>query len=775
MEPVTFKAQAVSLSTADRLSRVGSKRGLWKLKALAALCLGAVVGCGSEPRESRTVRELSAAFAQARAVRERAEFVIGTADHEPRLGVGWSYGEVDHGRGRSFRWGTRPRSELDFTVLYPRDLTLRLEGLPAPGAKSPGSVRVEINGNDGGVFEVRDGLAEYAVPISRELLLRGENRLALVYGEQGTNNAGGTTDGRPAIAMSWYRVVLEGLEQPFSEPHVDPRGRLFIPRGSQIDFYLKLPLHSSLSVRRWRSVGAGSTHLAVHLMVDGEPERRLSSPGDMESLEIVLTQAQGRAARLSLAAIRRAAGPVSRTSPESGAAPAVVPTTTDAPGVLLDAPSIRSVSPPRAPADPKTSPRDRVERPNIIIYLVDTLRADRLGAYGHDRDVSPNIDRFAAGATLFENARAQSSWTLPAVASIFTGLWPPAHGVVGTEDKLSPDAITLAEHLRSAGYATSAIVANGFPSSTWGLDQGFEDHLKLPDGQRESHQVLERTISWLESRDRGRPFFLYLHTLDPHNPYLPAEEFRKRFAADADEVYRAILANPKRTRWEPTERIVSQLFSLYDALIAQNDDSFGLTLDYLEKENLFEDSLIVFVADHGEEFFEHGSWTHGANLFGETLNVPLIIKLPGQTEARRIAGVAQQIDLLPTLLEVLEIDPPELEGRSLLRAASGDPEARGPRPIFSHTSKYARETRSVIDGPWKSIERLEEDGVVNWLLEWESDPQEHTDRKADHPIRTEVLRRLIASRLEQDRSLATEEAVLDDEERRDLRALGYIE
>jgi choline-sulfatase len=556
-----------------------------------------------------------------------------------------------------------------------------------------------------------------------------------------------------AIAVAWYGLDFLGLRRPDAEPRLDAeRGLLFIPWGSEIDYYLRAPAGAVLRAAGRRSV-AGDGRLLVYLDGDGADEQRLAAAGDGGELEIALPAAVSEPIRLSLAAVP--AGPVG----ERG-------------GLVVAKPAVWAPAAPAA-GDAPAPPAGGGAPPNLIIYLVDTLRADRLGCYGHPRGVSPRIDRFAAGATLFENARANAPWTLPSVASVMTGLWPPAHGVFEDTRRLAPEAVTLAEVLRDAGYQTAAVVSNGFATGAYGLDQGFAEVTLIKTARRKSSHVHEAALAWLGSRDPERPFFLYLHTIDPHKPYLPTDELRRRFAPEAAPVWRQIVANPAKQRWPPSDFVIEQLQALYDAEIAENDASFGDTLDALEAAGLYDGSLIVFLSDHGEEFHEHSAWTHASNLFREVLNVPLIVKLPGQTEGRRVARLAQLIDLMPSLLAHLGIaGPAAVEGRLLPELLASS--KTGPRRIFSHTKRKSQTTASVIDGDWKLIRRVDDKGITNRLYNWREDPHELTDRSADYPVLSGLLTVAIQRRLADSRPPGVADATPDEAVLDNLRDLGYV-
>ena len=222
----------------------------------------------------------------------------------------------------------------------------------------------------------------------------------------------------------------------------------------------------------------------------------------------------------------------------------------------------------------------------------------------------------------------------------------------------------MAEVLAAEGYQTAAFSGNPNVVPAYGMDQGFDFFARRL--KRTSEDFNAMTFEWLDQRDLERPFFLYVHTLDPHAPYQPPEEFREKFAPDADQM----------PSWQPSWKwpleALPYLLDLYEAEIAYNDASFGVLLDALRERGLYDDTLIVVISDHGEEFKEHGRWRHGATLYAESLEVPMVIRLPGQTEGIRVSTPVQHIDVMPTLLEALGlVSPATVEGRSLLGLATG--------------------------------------------------------------------------------------------------------
>jgi arylsulfatase A-like enzyme len=321
--------------------------------------------------------------------------------------------------------------------------------------------------------------------------------------------------------------------------------------------------------------------------------------------------------------------------------------------VHAHAPSIVGACGPTHEADDPAAPRaadrppDPTElartppRPNVILVTLDTLRADHLSCYGYERRTSPQLDRFAAGATRYARARSTAPWTLPSHASLFTGLYPFQHGAHsvkvnpkdsqgrGNAASLASGHTTLAEALRALGYRTGAVVANhGYLARHFRLDQGFEHY----DVQREPiGRIVERVESWLERRRDG-PFFLFVNTMDTHRPYntTPRPGFLEREIPRQSgpllvELYEHVLGTAG-----PAPEKLRTLVDQYDLAIANLDEGLGRLFDRLRELGLFDESLIVITSDHGEYFGEHDLIEHSKDVYEPALHVPLFVKLPAQ-------------------------------------------------------------------------------------------------------------------------------------------------
>lgn len=310
-------------------------------------------------------------------------------------------------------------------------------------------------------------------------------------------------------------------------------------------------------------------------------------------------------------------------------------------------------------------------KPNVIIYLVDCLRADRVGAYGYARRVTPSIDRLASLAHVFERAFACAAWTKPSVGCLFTGQDAPRHGARTVAAALDPKHATLASLLAAGGYTTAAFVANPvLEGKDFGYARGFDQYVELAaewqgravnNVNADASEITAAVIPWID-HNKDRPFFLYLHSLDLHYPY------RARQA-------------PKPLV-QPGSKGQQLDSDLYDSELQANDAEIGRLLDALRAAGLEATTHVILTADHGEEFGEHGTARHGHSLFDELLHVPLIVRTAGQGSGSRITANVSNIDIVPTVLDLVGQRAPQgLEGVSLQPLIEG--RSLPPRTLFA--------------------------------------------------------------------------------------------
>jgi arylsulfatase A-like enzyme len=430
---------------------------------------------------------------------------------------------------------------------------------------------------------------------------------------------------------------------------------------------------------------------------------------------------------------------------------------------------------------PDRSARD--QPPNIVLILVDTLRADHLGFAGYERPTSPAIDRLAAENLVFENAIAPAPWTPPSVASIFTGLYPTAHGVQAhlyDEEREGPEAPpmrgeiladelpTLAEVLQDHGYQTMAIVTNPWVADYLGFAQGFAHYWQFDDGPARSVTAGARSLL-NKAQSGSEPFFLYLHYMDPHVPYDPPPQFAGTF--------RGRLAGYEDLPDEEADR-----FNRYDEEILSVDAAIADLVRHLRDSGLYDDLVLVFIADHGEQFFERGERGHGYTLHAEEVRVPMIVRAGGRRGS--VGTAVSLIDLYPTILRLAGVaKPPPGQGHSLFEALDRR-EAEG---VVTEMTRWQNAKAYVRHDGYKLILRFDADYTALVSPETGLRGDALYDTRKDPFERSSLSDRVLAQELEaafwkvysesarRRATLGVETAPLTDETIEKLRSLGYVQ
>lgn len=400
---------------------------------------------------------------------------------------------------------------------------------------------------------------------------------------------------------------------------------------------------------------------------------------------------------------------------------------------------------------------------NLVLFTIDTLRADHLECYGYDQIKTPNINRLAKEGVRFSNFVTCTPLTLPSHCSIFTGTYPLYHGVRDNGGfYLDSKFTTLAEFLKQKGFQTAAFVGAFVLDSRWGLDQGFDYYfdnfdltkykkISLDAVQRRGDEVLREARKWIEEQSKGR-FFAWIHLYDPHTPYDPPEPFKSLYQG--------------------------RRFGLYDGEIAYVDHLIGEFMEFMEFSGLLEKTLIIFTADHGESLGEHKESAHGFFIYEAVLHIPLIIRFPQSSglQSRVILDIAQNIDLMPTILELVNLPIPSVvQGKSLWPLIIGQKEAS--RPAYSETF-YPRyhfgwsELRSLRQGNLKFIQAPRPE-----LYDLSLDPREanniYAEKKDVAKGMQQKLEKLI-KRFSSPEGQSAEMANIDHESLIKLQTLGYI-
>lgn len=487
------------------------------------------------------------------------------------------------------------------------------------------------------------------------------------------------------------------------------------------------------------------------------------------------------------------------------------------------------------PSDPSPKTTDArvlpasAKKPNIVFILVDTLRADRLGVYGHPGKLTPAMDALAAEGTRFERCQSAASWTLPSIASIFSSYYPSVHkatdykkvealrkGGEGGADEtqisiFSDEFDTLAEILAANGYDTAGFSLNPFIQAKYGFSQGFSF---FADGVKENGAIGSAAnhdaIAWLdEKRNKGKPFFLYMHYMDCHGPYDAPAKY-------VDPLMQAMEANSKKTkltpiqiqmlrdhptipelrnylrrkppigsdptRYERLKDYQEYWIAGYEAGVREQDDYIAELFDGLRKRGLWDETFVILTADHGEAFAEHNYWEHGPGLHQHQVSVPLILRWPGMLpKSRTIAGTVRTIDIMPTILAQVGIEWKSGQGTSLLPAI-GMGKTNVTEVIYSESAKTPDwDQDAILTGNWKLIRYQPTEKNPNsggeQLFDLSSDPGETKDIIRE---KLNVARDLVARMEEQVRINAgakpgheAKYQMVTPQERQKISGVGY--
>lgn len=474
---------------------------------------------------------------------------------------------------------------------------------------------------------------------------------------------------------------------------------------------------------------------------------------------------------------------------------------------------------------------------NVLLYVMDALRADHLSCYGYERKTTPNIDTLADEGVRYTDCYSTATWTKPASASLLTGLYPPAHGVRTREDTFDRAVPRLPEVLSGAGLTTGGFSTMGNVSASLGYGTGFDTYRDLykepeivrrrqttdADGEELDHEsvaevaiprasdINDRLGDWLDDMDDE--FFAFCWSVEPHIPYDPPEGFRDY----ADESYDGPVDGQRETLpTVDTERDLAQLEALYDGEIRYNDQQLGLLLDGLRERGLYDDTLVLVAGDHGDAFHDHGQLTHGNLPYDEVLHVPLVVKPPAgtTTELDTVDEMCSLVDVAPTIAAAAgESWHDELDGRPLPPWGPSGSSA----PVFSETRSrdiypayYSIRTEDwkymSVDEPNRNVgtlgatvKQLFQQGMIReilrhpvyyfrrystsedrFLFDLTADPEERTNLVGDRPELADELHDSIEQWVDAGERLGArfghgDETDIDDATNEQLRRLGYID
>jgi arylsulfatase A-like enzyme len=458
-------------------------------------------------------------------------------------------------------------------------------------------------------------------------------------------------------------------------------------------------------------------------------------------------------------------------------------------------------------------------KPNVVLVLIDTLRADHLGCYGYSRPTSPHIDAFAKEGVQFLQNFSQSSWTKPATASLLTSHYPSMHQCYLEQQKLPETEVILPQMMKRAGYQTAVFSGNPWITPDYGFDRGV-DHFFSTYDERFARVTLfmntlkrlsklfgdnafvynrikmavqgelsttarddvttSEAVKWLQTH-HDKPFFLYMHYMSPHHPYDPPPPYDK-FVPDRS--IKPVTYYPKKSYFffehgDPLpQKQRDDMIARYDGDILFADHAFGDLLAELKRLHVLDDSIVVLIADHGEEFYDHQNWGHGQSIYNELINVPLVIRYPAALPAgTKIGATTMSVDVVPTLLDLIGAPPlPTAAGKSLVALAKGAASDREPEAYSELIYKYGA-ARGVVDDQSKLIDYTKGDEHKQELYDLGTDFHEQHDLAASQPAKLDPLDKQLAevrSWAEKRQASAAAEVQIDDEKAKRLKALGYL-
>lgn len=650
-----------------------------------------------------------------------------------------------------------------FTADGPGALWLRVRAR----ASSERKLHPYLNGRDVGAIKIPAGaaFADYDLAIPEGIVKAGENQLLLRFPDiasDAVNVVGADFDSlriaKAAFGPTFTPPVYASL---LSDVTAEDRKRrsLRLRGGATLTYYVEVPKGGKLGVGA-SATGPGAKLAVTATEEQGAPSVLFDKPltGGWTDLVADTSAVVEKVVRLQLAC----------------QAPA---TTTCVVGLL-------SWMKPHEPDPARLSPVK-----NVIVLLIDTQRADSFKAYNpRSRVRSVNFDAIAADATLFESAQTPENWTKPSVASLMLGLFPESHGVKELNSKMPSSATMVSELFKQGGFTTALFSANGHVSREFGFDQGWDFYTNYIKENRptEAETVLKEAGDWIE-QNKGKRFFTYIQTVDPHVPYDPP--------ADILALYDALpyegpirprstgeqLEEIKADRLVLTQRDRDRLRALYDGDVHYHDRELGKFVERLKALGVWEQTLLIVTSDHGEELNEHGSYGHGHTVYQELLHVPLLVRAPGLAKGLRVATTVHTLDISPTVLQLAGLAGlPGHEGHSLVPLMLGNTRAI-PGVAFSD---HRFDRKAIVAGRWKLILK----GTNVAFYDLQTDPREQAEVGMSRlPIASRYCRIMLGQFLgtanrgrwneaappPSTSDVTVETTVIDEATRAKLKALGY--
>ena len=768
--------------------------------ALALVGSGALAvlpGCPGTPKS--VVYDLAARVPVAETWSATDVLRFGTPAAEPRLVDGF-HRESGGAAAEPFLW-SKQEGEVAFRwdAVVPRVAVLDVA--PYRGVREQ-SVEVSLNGTPVERFRLNDTRHRYRISLPAAAQKAGDNRLLFAFsGAAAPVDADPQSLDRRQLAAAFYTLVtgpssdasIEDLlardaPRPFAVGEEKAVPTLTLLGPAMVRYAVQLPPSAELRFTpeldpQARAAAGAASFRVVFESEAGGGERELWSqvldarrppPGEQV---VRLPGREGEIVRIGLAVGSGPAG--DRFSWGRFVAPRVLGRGGSDPLAAVPLPA----------ADEKRADGLRQSlasaKANVLLVILDAGRAQSFGTYGYARDTSPNIDRIGREGVVFERVYTPAVYTLGAMSSVWTSQYPDRHhSEVSFSARLPKDRLTLAELLSAQGLHTGGFVANAVAGRLFGFDRGFVDFDEVFARLGSSASVFRQVVpAWL-ARNRDRRFFAYVHFREPHFPYDPPPPFDTKFGPDgpiakADRRNEALFKDASQGRRPFGEAERDHLVRLYDGNIAFADQEVGALRQALEDAGLWEKTVVIVAADHGEELFEHGWIGHNVHVYEPSVHVPLVVRFPKGTGPAgvRVSGLADLLDLAPTIADVFGVrgkggSDQAFQGRSLLPLAMGAP---GKAAVLSRTV-WDRPRYALRDERYKYVYYTQTG--EEFLYDLPADPGEAKNLVAERPLRTAYYRQALhhwTLELGRRQHAAGEQAQISPEQCANLKALGYVQ
>ena len=764
---------------------------------------GAFCALACPSREKKVIYDLAARATLAELSSPRETVLFGTPAAEPHLADGF-YREPSKAGAEGFVWA-REDCQISFTWAAPAPRAAVLDLEPYRGVKGQ-KAQVLLNERPVGAIEV-DARRRQRLELPVAAQRAGENRIKLVFsGTASPQQTEPGSDDDRHLAAALYSVVVGAADDPVL---TDALGR-DAPR----------PLSTTTRDNagpELTQVGTSSLRYAIHVprgaelrfTADLHPAARRS--GASATFRVTMEDVAGRERDLWSEVVE-----ARDSKPRTEVALPLAPKNDDgivrlglhvtgasgdrfawgvwkAPRVLADR-GFDLLAPPPFSADERAKGdalRDAMGGPNVVFVILDAARAEQFGAYGYARSTTPNIDAVAREGVVFENAFTPAVYTLAAMSAVWTSQYPERHEDAAFGAPLPKDKLTLADVLSGQGITNAGFVANIMAGKRNGLQRGFETFEEVfVDYGSEADSFRHFVPQWLKAH-RDRRFFAYVHYREPHLPYDPPAPFDTKFGPEgplgkADRRSEDFFKQVSQGRRAFSKEEQDHLVRLYDGNLAYADQELGKLRGWLEAEGLWDRTLLIVAADHGEQLYEHKSSSvdtahyigHNVQLYEQSVHVPLIVRFPPGKgpSGKRVAGMVDLLDIAPTIADAFGVlgqggSKDKFEGRSLFPMIAG---AGGKSAVLS---------RTLWDRPWYSIRTEREKllyhsgtGEVQ-LFDLKADPKEEVDRHAAEPLRTAYYRetvRATIARLAMQAARSSVPKCMTRPECENLKSLGYV-